>query len=338
MSAFPDIRIEGGLLGPDVLDQLLAGELPGQRPANFGLDGRRSLTDEVASVFAEARVYWGVFQARLDRLPEGDPGTSVTRDAWVIPFLSLLDYKLQFNPRAYEVDGLTFAISHRAGEDEDTPPVHVVGAHQELGRLAPSGRPRLAPHSLLQEYLNRTEFLWGIVTNGLTLRLLRNSTFVRKQAYIEFDLQTILEEQHFQDFAVFYRLLHRTRLPLTVADAEDCLLQSYYRRSLEQGGRVRERLRDGVKACLDDLANGFLGHPANSELRARVSGNSGAASIPPGELYRQLLRIVYRFLFLLVSEDRGLVSADPIYREHYGTARLRRLLDSRTAYTHHDDL
>jgi hypothetical protein len=338
MSAFPDIRIEGGLLGPDVLDQLVAGELPGQRPANFGLDGRRSLTDEIASVFAEARVYWGVFQARLGRLPEGDPGTSVTRDAWVIPFLSLLDYKLQFNPRAYEVDGLTFAISHRAGEVEDTPPVHVVGAHQELGRLAPSGRPRLAPHSLLQEYLNRTEFLWGVVTNGLTLRLLRNSTFVRKQAYVEFDLATILEEQHFQDFAVLYRLLHRSRLPRTLADAEDCLLETYYRQSLEQGGRVRERLRDGVKACLDDLANGFLGHPANSELRARVSGNSGAASIPPGELYRQLLRIVYRFLFLLVSEDRGLVSADPIYREHYGTARLRRLLDSRTAYTHHDDL
>lgn len=45
MSAFPAIRIEGGLLGPDVLDQLLSAGLPGQRPAEFGLDGRRSLTD-----------------------------------------------------------------------------------------------------------------------------------------------------------------------------------------------------------------------------------------------------------------------------------------------------
>ena len=30
------IRIEGGLLGPDVLDQLLAADLPGQRLADFG--------------------------------------------------------------------------------------------------------------------------------------------------------------------------------------------------------------------------------------------------------------------------------------------------------------
>lgn len=338
MNIFPDIRIEGGLLGPDVLDQLLAGELPGQRPANFGLDGRRSLTDEIAAVFTDARSLWGVFQRRLERVAETDIGTTVTRDAWVVPFLSLLDYKLQYNSRAYEIDGLTFAISHRAGEGEDAPPVHIVGARQKLGLLAPSGRPRLAPHSLLQEYLNRTEYLWGIVTNGLTLRLLRNSEFVRKQAYLEFDLGTILEEQHFQDFAVFYRLLHRTRFPRAQADTEDCLLEQYYRQSVEQGGRVRERLRDGVKACLERLANGFLQHPVNSELRSRASQNSGATSIAPTEIYRQLLRIVYRFLFLLVSEDRGLISADPIYREYYGIARLRRLVESRAAYTHHDDI
>ncbi len=278
------------------------------------------------------------FSNLLERAADDDPATTVTRDSWVVPFLSLLDYKLQHNPRAYEVDGLSFAISHRAGESEDSPPVHIVGARQELGRVAPSGRPRLAPHSLLQEYLNRTEFLWGIVTNGLTLRLLRNSTFIRKQAYIEFDLQTILDEQHFQDFAVLYRLLHRTRLPRAAAEAEDCLLETYYRDSLKQGGRVREGLCDGVKACIEGLANGFLGHAANGELRDRVSGRPGPARLAPEELYRQLLRIVYRFLFLLVSEDRGLVSADPIYREHYGIARLRRLLDYRSAYTHHDDL
>jgi hypothetical protein len=338
MKVFPDIRIEGGLLGPDVLDQVLTGDAPGQKPANFGVDGRRSLTDEIAAVFADARSLWGVFQRRLERVPESDLGTSVTRDAWVVPFLSLLDYKLQYNARAFEVDGLTFAISHRAGEAEDAPPVHIVGARQELGRLAPSGRPRLAPHSLVQEYLNRTEFLWGIVTNGLTLRLLRNSTYIRKQAYIEFDLATILEEQHFQDFAALYRLLHRSRLPRTMADAEDCLLEKYYRQSRDQGDRVRERLRDGVKACLEGLANGFLQHPANSELRERVSEISGASRLAPVELYRQLLRIVYRFLFLLVSEDRGLISADLIYREHYGIGRLRRLVDSRAAYTRHDDI
>ena len=115
------IRIEGGLLGPDILDQLLAGDLPGQRPADFGLEGKRNLTDEIAAAFADARALWGVFQHRLQRLSEEDIATSVTRDAWAIPFLGLLGYEPRYNPRAYDVDGLTFAISHRAGEARGHP-------------------------------------------------------------------------------------------------------------------------------------------------------------------------------------------------------------------------
>jgi hypothetical protein len=86
---------------------------------------------------------------------------------------------------------------------------------------------------------------------------------------------------------------------------------------------VREHLRDGVEECIKSLANGFLRHPANDELRHRVSpACTGNERISVEDLYRQLLRLVYRFLFLLVSEDRGLLSPDPIYREHYSLTRL----------------
>jgi hypothetical protein len=339
MTSFPSIRVEGGLLAPDTLDQLLAGELPGQRPADFGLDGRRNLTDEIAAAFTDARALWGVFQHRLQRLPEKDLATSVTRDAWVIPFLGLLGYELRYNQSGYQVDGQTFAISHRAGESAEAPPVHVVGAGQKLGRVPESGRPRLAPHSLVQEYLNRTEHLWGVVTNGLTLRVLRNSTFIRRQPYVEFDIQAMIEEQRFYDFAGFYRLLHRTRLPRGIADARDSLVEKYYAASEEQGGRVREHLRDGVEECITILGNGFLSHADNDNLRWRVSSAcTGNERIGPDDLYRQLLRLVYRLLFLLVSEDRGLISADPIYREDYGIARLRHLLDHRSAFTDDGDI
>ncbi|HUU95488.1 MAG TPA: DNA methyltransferase, partial [Phycisphaerae bacterium] len=339
MTLHPSIRIEGGLLGPEVLDQLMAGELPGQKAADFGLSSRRNLTDEIAAVFADARAMWGVFQHRLARLPEDDLATTVTRDAWVIPFLGLLGYEPQYNPRAHEVDGLKFAISHRAAEAEDSPPIHIVGSRQELGRVPATGRPRMAPHSLLQEYLNRTEHLWGLVTNGEVLRLLRDSTFVRRQSYVEFDLKAILEEQRFEDFAALYRLLHRTRLPQSIADAPACLLEKYHDYSIEQGGRVREHLRDGVEECIKRLANGFLRCSGSGELRRRVSREcTGNDCITAADFYHELLRLVYRFLFLLVCEDRGLLSADPIYREHYGIARLRRLTEIRAAYTEHTDL
>ena len=339
MATFPSIQIEGGLLGPDLLDQLLAGQLPGQRASDFGLESKRNLTDEIASVFADTRALWDIFQHRLAKLSDTDPGTSVTRDAWMIPFLGLLGYELKYNQRGYEVDGVTFAISHRAGEAEDSPPVHIVGARQELGRVPASGRPRLAPHSLVQEYLNRTESVWGLVTNGFTLRILRDTTFVRRQAYVEFDLQGMIEEKRFEDFSAIYRLIHRTRLPKGESDAGDSLLEKYYRASEEQGGRVRDQLRVGVKDCIEQLALGLLSHADNSDLRRRVSaGNNEPDRISAVELYRQLLRLVYRFLFLLVSEDRGLISAEELYRDYYSIGRLRKLVDQRAAYTNHDDI
>src|SRR5262245_56122001 len=128
MATFPSIRIEGGLLGPDVTDQLVAGKLSGQRPAAFGLTGKRNLTAEMASVFANTRSLWDIFQRRRQKLPESDIATSVTRDAWMIPFLGLLGYEPRYNQRAYAVDGMNFQISHRAAENEDSPPIHIVGA------------------------------------------------------------------------------------------------------------------------------------------------------------------------------------------------------------------
>ena len=35
MSSFPSIRIEGGLLGPELLDQVIAADVPGQKPARL---------------------------------------------------------------------------------------------------------------------------------------------------------------------------------------------------------------------------------------------------------------------------------------------------------------
>ena len=334
MASYPSIRIEGGLLGSELLDQVCAADVPGQKAADFGLGPKRNLMDEIAAVFADAKSQWGIFQNRLARMSGDELATTETRKQWVEPFLSLLGYNAQPNPSAFEVDGQKFFVSHRAGEAADAPPVHIVGAGQELGRVPLSGRPRLAPHSLVQEYLNRTDHVWGIVTNGLVLRLLRDSTLVRRQAYIEFDLKAIFEEQRFHDFIALYRLLHRSRLPSGMADASECLLERYHAQTVVQGGRVREHLREGVEECLKILGNGFLSRPENLELRTKLQSKD----ISSEQFYRELLRLVYRFLFLLVSEDRGLISPNPVYRDHYGVARLRRLLDVPAAWTDHSDL
>ncbi|HDN19893.1 MAG TPA: hypothetical protein ENF46_02205, partial [Candidatus Acetothermia bacterium] len=218
------IRLEGGLFGPDFLELLKSGDAPGQKPQDFGIEGR-PLLEEIAATYRDAKRYWESFRSGMERLSEDDIGTTLTRERWMIPFFSLLGYHLERNPRAYVIDGQSFAISHRAGENDDAPPVHIAGFRQPLDRRPERGVPRLSPHSLVQEYLNRTEHPWGLVTNGLRLRLLRKSPLVRTHAYVEFDLEAIFEEERFRDFEVLYRLLHRTRLPRGLDDAHECWLE-----------------------------------------------------------------------------------------------------------------
>ena len=145
-----------------------------------------------AAVWAEARQHYEAFQHRLQRLDEDDSVTTITRNQWGIPLLSLLGYELSYMPSAAVVDGKKFTISHRPviehEQAESAPPVHIVSCLQSLDRRPESGRSRMAPHSLIQQYLNRTEHLWGIITNGETIRLLRDSQFMSRLAYIELDL------------------------------------------------------------------------------------------------------------------------------------------------------
>ncbi len=303
------VRLEGNLFSPDLIEQLRRGEGDGQRPGDFDLPRGHSLLDEIAAAYRDALGWWAVFRRRLEALPESDRGTSLTREEWIRPLLHRLGYELARNPTAYRLGNQTYFISHRAGRSdrddapEDAPPVHVAGARQELGRVDPSGVPRLSPHALVQEYLNRSDHLWGLVTNGLVLRVLRASPALRRQAYLEFDLEALFEGERFDDFALLYRLLHRSRLPDGLVDAERCWLERYYQRSLEEGSRARDRLRDGVERCLLALGNGFLNHPKNRELRQALE----RSNFSPDQLYAELLRLVYRLLFLLVVEERGLL-------------------------------
>ncbi|MFT0817997.1 DNA methyltransferase [Synechococcus sp. W60.3] len=321
----PSIRIEGGLFSSDLLEQLDRNDLPGQRAADFGLSG--SLSDEVAAVFSEARALWDMFQQRLQRLgDQSSPAqiTRVTRNQWHIPFFSLLGYDLQPNAEPLLIGNVAFPISHRAGPNPDAPPVHLVAKTQVLGAIDQTTRPRRSPHALLQQYLNQSDALWGIVTNGAVVRLLRNSTLISRQSYLEIDLEAIFTDNRFDDFLRAYRLLHRSRLPQGHADAERCLLEQYYRTAIEQGGRVRERLREGVEQAITTLASGFL-----------ATGYQPPSAL---QFYRDLLRLVYRMLFLLVAEHRGLFGTTDLYRDHYSISRLVHLSSERNAYTDDVDL
>ncbi|PSF33343.1 restriction endonuclease [Aphanothece hegewaldii CCALA 016] len=265
----------------------------------------------------------------MARLDETETATSITREHWAVPFLELLGYRPIYQAKAEIVDNQTYAISHRTEEGENKPPLHIIGCRIDLDKRPPSGNPRLSAHGLMQEYLNHTEHLWGIVTNGYQWRLLRDCSLMTRLSYVEFDLEQILNSENYADFGLFYRLFHRSRLPEGMDDTDKCLLEFYHQEAIQQGGRVRDKLRDGVEKALQLFGTGFLQHPQNQSLRDVLATNQ----LSEKEFYRQLLLLIYRLLFLMVAESRQVLMVEEdaekarIYMEYYSITRLRQLAE-----------
>jgi methylase of polypeptide subunit release factors len=337
----PSIRLEGSILSADILDAIERGDKSHQSPKDFGLDPTSKVKDEIADAWAAARAYWAAYQAKVGRLREGAAGTTETRNLFIGPLLELLSYHPSLAD-SETIEGKTYRISHR-DPTRDNLPIHVIGFFESLDRRSTvPNAPRMSPHGLLQEYLNLTEHLYGILTNGRLLRLIRDSSRLVKLSFIEFDLERIFTEELFSDFALLFRLLHASRIPVRQDAAGESPIEVYHQDSLDSGSRIRNGLSRAVEKVILSLANGFLQHPDNHALRERVehyrrapSDDEAANATSSLALFPHLLRLVYRLLFLMVIEERGLVHPPgtprrlrEIYDRCYSLARLRRLSET----------
>ncbi|MCE7980374.1 MAG: restriction endonuclease [Caldilinea sp. CFX5] len=328
---YPSIRIEGGILSADVLDRLE--DAAGQQPTDFGFDPSTKVKDEIARAWADAQDYWRIFQRKLASLKPNSPATTETRNHWVVPLLGLLGYQLEYQARGAELNGKSYAISHRVINRSNTP-LHIIGVREPSGldRKPEKAMLRMSAHALVQEYLNLHDELYGLVTNGHLLRLLRDSSRLVKLTYLEFDLERIFSDGLFADFAILFRLLHASRLPLIQENAAESIIERYHQDSLDSGARIRDRLSYAVEEAIKNFANGFLTHLANDALRQAVVNKANPFTAEA--YYQSLLRLIYRLLFLMVIEDRDLVfpsQADTnrraIYDHYYSVQRLRRLAE-----------
>jgi len=340
---YTTINIQGNLLSEEILQKIESGEAQGQQATDFGFEPGTNLRSEIEYAWSRIKLDWKHFSDKSQNLPASDPyGTTLSR-RWMEQFLSSLGFnhtRQKSNLTGENNQG--YSISHTA-DNLDALPLHLVGFYEPdkpekntLDIKTSGGTSRLSPHATVQEYLNVTEHLFGIATNGLHLRLIRDSGRLIKLTFVEFDLKRMLDEDKYSEFTLLYRLLHASRFPRSKAEADQCLLEKYYQDSIETGNRIRDGLSQAVKESLVALGNGLLNQPENEHLREAYQNGQLTAY----ELNHQLLRLIYRLLFLIVTEERDLVYDHgndseeqkrnrDIYYRFYSLARLRKLSATR---------
>lgn len=328
---FPSIDIQGSIISSDLLGKIRSEQTNFQQGKDFNKDlSNAKLKDEISSVWQDAKGQWTIFQNKLSRINEDEPGTTETRNFWILPLLTNLGYNLNFNRQAEEFNGKTFNIHYRDSQIVGFP-VFIAGFNESLDRRPENKQIRVSPHAMVQEYLNYSEHLYGLVTNGKQLRLLRDASRITRLSYVEFNLQKMMEEDLYSDFVLFYRLLHSSRMPDKVDGGAESIIEKYHQEGLSAGSTIRSKLGAAVKDTIRTLANGFINHPDNAILREALKEGKLNAE----DYYHHQLRIIYRLLFLFVIEERNLVYSESrtpetkrfsqIYFRSYSLMRLRKL-------------
>lgn len=346
---FQTIRSEGGLLPPDLLRRVLDPKdgLDGTTPADYGLASGERLNEVITQSWNRLRKHWAEFRAAAKNLPEGESGTGLTNDKWSVPLLRELSFGMLPASAAPEIGGKIYAINRFFGATA----IHLIGCGLSLDRRAAGvrGAAIANPHGLVQDLLNRSEaHLWAILSNGLRLRILRDSQAISRQSYLEFDLEAMFDGEVFSDFVLLWLMAHATRFAAREGDRpETCWLEQWTKIAEEQGTRALGDLKQGVEKALEILGQGFVGHPKNTALRDAL--RTGQLALP--DFHGQLLRVVYRLIFLFVAEDRTLEGlpllhvpddseaarvARERYAAHYSAGRLRELAGSIRGSRHGD--
>lgn len=331
------VTSEGGLLPPEILQRILAQDrgLQGLTPGDYHIDVR--LGEAASRAWTALQPAWRAFRTQLEKLPVDDTGTTVTRERWLLPLFRELGFGwLTAKAGQFVVEDETYPFSHGYGHV----PMHLLGARASLDKRERglAGAARMSPHGLLQQFLNRSEAnLWGIVSNGVTLRLLRDHYSLSTTAYVEFDIAEIFDGGLYSEFLLLFLLVHQSRYESE--KPADIWLEVWFREGQKEGVAALDRLGAGAKLALVALGTGFIKHAENVALRnALRHGHLGRDAY-----FIELLRVLYRVLFLFVAEDRQalLLPAAPAeakerFTQHYGTRRLRELALRTRGTAHHD--
>ncbi len=134
---------------------------------------------------------------------------------------------------------------------------------------------------------------WGILTNGRKWRLYHIHTAHKLEVYYEVDLPALIESNSVEAFLYFYAFFRRGAFDAGTLSLHDMLAES-----TGYAQRLSDSLRDQVYDALRYVAQGFLDYSDN-----RLPYTEETFKL----IYDNSLILLYRILFILYAEARGLL-------------------------------
>ena len=188
-----------------------------------------------------------------------------------------------------------------------------------------SGRLNEVPHAQILRYLNETRVGWGILTNGRSWRLYSYERATQGD-YYGVDLVALLERgdaNEFRRFAAFF-----SQSALEPDERGLCLLDRMLREAERSAVAVGDALERQVFEAIPLLATGLLGEEDRSEASLAAA-------------FENSLVFLYRMLFCLHAEARGLLPVDNPHYEPQSLMQVRRDVadqrDGGVVYTERSD-
>lgn len=167
------------------------------------------------------------------------------------------------------------------------------------------------PSLQISRYLWLTGVKWGILTDGKYWRLYERETSKRLDIYYEVDLEELIESGSPEGFRYFYLLFRKDAFPE--------FIEKVYKGSVDYAEEVGEKLKDNIYQALKTLAQGFL----------KTSGNN-LSETNLKEIHDNSLILLYRLLFILYAEYRGLLPLDTnnFYTKSYSLDAFKKRLQA----------
>jgi hypothetical protein len=334
------IIIEGGLIAPEQVQKIVRAEGTAKTAESYACPKGTTLGDEISRFFRIGQAIWRDYDKAEAK--------TIARTASFAR--ELLSQCLGFTDLAGPIEHVDGTRRYRLALEAKGGRVPVVVAAPVAGADAFSkslpdfgdgegGRPKRSPVALLQDWLNANpSFYWGLVFAGDRVRIMRDNASLTRPAWIEADLGAIFRDEMFADFTAFWLLAHATRFGAEGAAASDCALEQWREEGMKQGVEARKDLYANVATALEELGQGLV--EANPDLREKLQ----AGTLSMQALFEELLRTVYRLIFLAVAEDRDLlhprrtlIAARQLYSEGYSFTFWRERSRRRVARDGHYD-